>query len=80
MAFVYRDGEGDHEGELGAGASRGTDEEFAYNAEDRDNAATAAVAYKIRGTCIIIEFDEDDVRCLFIRIDILQPHDIRDPA
>ena len=66
MAFVYRDSEGDREGELGAGTRRGTDEEFAYNAEDRDNAVAAAVAYKVKGTYVVIEFDEDNIRCLFI--------------
>ena len=80
MAFVYRDGEGDREGELGADARRNTDEEFAYSAEDRDNATTAAIAYEIRGTCVVIEFDEDDIWCLLTRIDTLQPRDIRDPT
>ncbi len=80
MAFVYCDGEGDCEGELGVGARCGTDEEFVYNAEDRDNAAVAAVVYEVRGTCIIIEFDEDNMRCLFIRIGAFQPHNIRDPV
>ncbi len=80
MAFVYRDSEGDREGELSADTRRGTDEEFAYSAEDRDNAAVAAVAYEVRGTCIVIEFDEDDVRCLFTRVGALQPRDIHDPA
>src|SRR6266566_2488528 len=71
LAFVYRNGEDDREGKLGADARRGTDEEFAYSAEDKDNAATAAVAYEIRGTCVVIEFDEDDVRCLLTRIGAL---------
>ena len=80
MAFVYCDGEGDRKGELGADIRRGTDEEFAYSAEDRDNAAAAAVAYEVRGTCVVIEFDEDDVRCLLTRVGALQPRDIRDPT
>ena len=61
MAFVYRDSEDDRERELDTDARRGTDEEFAYSAEDRDNAAATAVAYEVRGTYVIIEFDEDDM-------------------
>ena len=80
MAFVYRDGESDREGELDTDTRRGTNEEFAYSAEDRDNAAAAAVTYEVRGTCIVIEFDEDDIRCLFTRIGAFQPRDIRDPT
>ena len=78
MAFVYYNSEGDREEELGADAYRSTDKEFVYNAEDRDNAATAAVAYKVKGTDVVIEFDKDNVRYFFTRIGIFQPYDIRD--
>ncbi len=80
MVFVYCDGEGDCEGELGADTRRGTDKEFVYNAEDRDNIAAAAVAYEVKEIYVVIEFDKDDIRCLFTRIDIFQPRDIRDFA
>ena len=71
MVFVYRDGEGDREGELDADARRSTDEEFAYSAEDKDNAAAAAVAYEVKRTYVVIEFDEDDVRCLLTQVGAL---------
>jgi len=77
---VYRDGESDREGELDTDTRRGTNEEFAYSAEDKDNPAAAAVAYKVRGTGVIIEFDEDDVQCLFTQINVFQLRDIRDPT
>ena len=70
MAFVYCDGEGDREGELGADVRRGADEEFVYSVEDRDNPAAAAVVYEIRETGVVIEFDEDDIRCLFTRVGV----------
>jgi len=80
LAFVYCNSEGDRKGELDINIYRGTNEEFIYNAEDKDNTATAAVVYEVRGTCVVIEFDEDDIWCLLIRIDIFQPRDIRDPT
>ena len=78
MIFVYCDGEDDCKGKLGTDIYCSANEEFAYNTEDRDNATTAVIVYKIKRIDVIIEFDEDDIRCLFIWIGVFQLYDIRD--